>query len=320
MRSFTKLDKAQRRLGRVMQFSPPIYKMPPKLARLVFKGFDTLFGVKKERVAKVVDHYVATATNEKVLLRAYYPPKATGAVVYFHGGGCVIGDVNSYDNFCRLLAVHSEQVIISVDYRLAPEHKYPAAVIDAITSWNWVQNNKARLDIESMQVGVAGDSAGGYLAAAIGLSSIQQALSVQAEVKPAFQYLIYPLTDQRLENHSDFPSDLLLTNKLISYFKQHYLNAENEALEPLASLILASDLSESPQTHLLTAEFDPLNKPGKAYATALQKAGVEVEHSHLEDCMHGFISVAGLSSRAQQACVALAKQLRTLAIKKVKAS
>lgn len=314
MSSFTKLDKAQRRLGRVMQFSPPIYKMPPKLARLVFKGFDTLFGVRKQRVAKVVDHYVATATNEKILLRTYYPPKANGAVVYFHGGGCVIGDVSSYDNFCRLLAVNSEQVIISVDYRLAPEHKYPAAVIDAITSWNWIQNNKALLDIESMQVGVAGDSAGGYLAAAIGLPSIQQALPVKAEVKPAFQYLIYPLTDQRVENHSDFPSDLLLTNKLISYFKQHYLNAEKEALEPLASLILADNLSESPKTHLLTVEFDPLERPGKAYVKALQSAGVEVEHSHLADCMHGFISVANVSAQAKQACLDVAEQLRKLAI------
>ena len=252
--------------------------------------------------------------GENVLIRAYYPRKASGAVVYFHGGGCVIGDVSSYDNFCCLLAVNSEQVIISVDYRLAPEHKFPTQVIDAISSWNWVQNNKSLLDIESLQLGIAGDSAGGYLAAVIGLPSIQHTLPVQTEVKPAFQYLIYPLTDQRVENHSDFPSDLLLTNKLISYFKQHYLTAENEALAPLASLILVPDLSESPQTHLLTAEFDPLNKPGKAYVAALQKAGVEVEHTHLEDCMHGFISVAGVSTRAHQACLDIAKKLGTLSV------
>lgn len=316
MSSLLKLDKSQRRLGKLLQYSPPLYKMPPKLARAIFKGFEALLGLKKLRVAKVVDHYVPITTSENILIRAYYPPKASGALVYFHGGGCVIGDVSSYDNFCRLLAVNSEQVIISVDYRLAPVHKYPAAVIDAITSWNWVQNNKALLDIESMQVGVAGDSAGGYLAAAIGLPSIQQALPVQAEVKPIFQYLIYPLTDQRVENHSDYSKNLLLTNELIRYFKQHYLNTENEAQEPLASLILATDLSESPKTHLLTVEFDPLHKSGKAYVTALQKAGVEVEHSHLEDCMHGFLSVAGVSARAHQACVVLAHQLAALTVEK----
>lgn len=314
MSSLQKLDPSQRRIGKLLQFSPPIHKMPANLARIVFKGFNSLFGLPKQAVKRVAEYHVAVAkSTEKIKLRVYYPEQATAVTVYYHGGGCVIGDINSYDNFCRMLANQSEQIIISVDYRLAPEHKFPTPIIDAVASWNWVITNTKRLGIEGMKVGVAGDSAGGYLAAAIGLTCVQDTLPEQALTKPDFQFLIYPVTDQNTNNHGSFPQGVVLTNPLVEYFKAHYLNSYEEASEPLASLVLAPELSQSPRTHLLTVEFDPLCNTGKDYLAALENAGVKVKHSHLEDCMHGFISVAKVSSRAREACLAIATELSLLA-------
>ena len=201
--------------------------------------------------------------------------------------------------------------MIAIDYRLAPEHKYPQPVFDAIDAWNWVIDNRKELNIEDQPIGVGGDSAGGYYAALIGLEKEQQTLPVKVTQAPAFQFLIYPLTDQRgdTESYHKYNSGLLLTTPMVEYFKKHYLNSEQEAELPLVSPILSKYLEQSPRTYLLTTEFDPLADSGKEYVKKLQEKGVDVVHKHLADCMHQFISVTKISKRAKQACMDICQGL-----------
>ena len=321
MLDFSKLEREQRWIGIALQMSPPMHLMPVKVARWIYRGFDSLFGVPFEAVTKVNHYVLSTADNQSELsLRAYYPDHPQGALVYFHGGGCVIGDLESHDRFCRQLANEAKQVVISVDYRLAPEHPFPAAIEDAISSWNWVKENTKTIGIEGMPLGVAGDSAGGYLAAVLSLTRAQQELKVQATSKPDYQCLIYPLTDQRMELASDFDKGLMLTNALVQYFKKHFLPQADLAQTQLASLISAEELASSPNTYLITAEFDPLAKSGKEYANALRNSGVEVDHLHLEDCMHGFLSMVKVSDRSEHVCRQIYANIQQMAVNNNKAS
>jgi acetyl esterase len=224
-------------------------------------------------------------------------------LVYFHGGGCVIGSINTHDRFCRYLAKHGNMNIISVDYRLSPEYKFPTPICDAIDAWNYINDNSEKLNINPQHIAVGGDSAGAYLACLIGLNSLQTELPVQAKVKPIFQFLIYPMLDLEgtTASYRSFNKHLILTRDLMDYFRRNYLNSLDEVTLPLVSPLKTSDVSGSPESYILTLGYDPLRDDGIAYVERLKTAGIKTHHEHYEDCMHGFISVTRLSVRAKQA-------------------
>jgi acetyl esterase len=302
----------------------PLYKLPVTLFRYVFLAMDRVLGLTKIEMDKVVnltvpvstgtplmgtiplnEHSASGTSNSTINILSYYPSAKTPqkTLVYFHGGGCVIGSINTHDRFCRYLAKHGKMNIISVGYRLAPEHKFPIPICDAIEAWNYINDNHQQFNINPEHIGVGGDSAGGYLACIIGLNSLQTSLPVKTKVKPAFQFLIYPMVDLQglTESYQGFNKQLILTRDLMDYFRLHYLNSLDEVTLPLVSPLQAKDISESPKSYILTLGFDPLRDDGIAYAQRLKAAGINTQHQHYDDCMHGFISITKLSARAKEA-------------------
>jgi len=303
------LEAKQLMIAKVLSFMPPLHKLPPKLFRHTFSMMDKMLGLKKIEMHQVVDMHVPVSTHNSgattIKIRTYYAMQKTSlkTLVYFHGGGCVIGSIHTHDRFCRYLAIHGNMNIISVDYRLSPEYKFPTPICDAVDAWNYIHDNHQNLNINPKYIGVGGDSAGAYLACIIGLSALQKDLPVQSKVKPLFQLLLYPMLDLQglTESYQSFNKQLLLTRDLMDYFRQHYLNSLDEAALPLVSPLLTNDISESPDSYILTLGFDPLRDDGMAYAARLKAADITTHHEHYADCMHGFISVTALSARAKQA-------------------
>ncbi len=319
-----KLEKGQRLAAKALSLLPPLHRLPPKLFRPLFLMMDRLLGLNKINMDKVVDYKIPTTSNingkvHQLKIRAYYPFAKQSAkslkvktMVYFHGGGCVIGSIATHDRFCRYLAHNSNMVVISVDYRLAPEFKFPIPICDAIDAWNWVNSHCQQLNIDGNNMGVGGDSAGGYLACLIGLTNLQSELSVKANKAPNFQFLMYPMLDLqgKTESYNKFNKHLILTRQLMDYFKGHYVNKHDDLALPLISPLQTTDISTSPKTFLLTLGYDPLRDDGLAYAEKLKQAGVELKHEHYPDCMHAFISVARVSSKALKASESLAVSLK----------
>jgi acetyl esterase len=221
-----------------------------------------------------------------------YTPKVESpapALIYFHGGGWVLGDLESHDHVCRALANRASCVVLSVDYRLAPEHKFPAAVHDSYAATQWIADHAGELGVDRSRIAVGGDSAGGNLAAVV-----SQIARDRGGPSLAYQLLIYPGTDMRMnmpsiDENADGP---LLTKASMHWFVNHYLNSEGDRTDPLASPMLASNLGGLPPAFILTAECDPLRDEGEAYGRRLQEAGVSVEVQRYKGMPHGFFSFA----------------------------
>lgn len=228
-------------------------------------------------------------------------------IVYFHGGGWVLGDLNASDGLCRELAERSGCAVVSVDYRLAPEHKYPAAVEDAYAATRWVADNGASLGVHGAEVVVMGDSAGGNLAACVCLMAKER-----GGPKIAQQLLIYPITDADFERASylENAEGYYLTRASMIWFWQQYLEAPEQARESLVAPLQADDLSELPPALVLTAEYDVLRDEGLAYAERLEAAGVEVEHLHCPGMIHGFLRRTDLFDRAGEVLTEIGRMLR----------
>ncbi|MGX9462701.1 alpha/beta hydrolase [Shewanella sp. A14] len=324
-----KLEAKQLLAAKLLSLAP-LYKLPVTLFRYVFLAMDRMLGLTKIEMDKVINLTVPVSAGTSnmstqntsdsssyttIKLRIYHPSanKPQKTLVYFHGGGGVIGSINTHDRFCRYLAKHGNMNIISVDYRLAPEHKFPIPICDAIEAWNYINTNHQQLDINPQHIGVGGDSAGGYLACILGLHSLQTSLPVQVKVKPAFQFLIYPMVDLQglTESYRSFNKQLILTRDLMDYFRLHYLHSLDQVTLPLVSPLLAKDISESPKSYILTLGYDPLRDDGIAYAQRLKAAGINTQHQHFNDCMHGFISITKLSARAKQATHHIAMALNS---------
>jgi acetyl esterase len=207
-------------------------------------------------------------------------------LVFFHGGGWVLGDLDSHDDLARALAAGSGQAVLSVDYRLAPEHPFPAGLEDAMTAVSWAHTNAHRLECDPARLAVGGDSAGGNLAAVV---------AQRRPVPLRFQLLLYPITDARMgwrsfRNHRDGG---LLTAAEMEWFVGHYLSGgAGSRLDPAVSPLLADDdaLAGSPPAMVLTAEYDPLADEGRAYAKRLAALGVPTISVHHDDMFHGFLS------------------------------
>ena len=229
------------------------------------------------------------------------------ALVYFHGGGWVIGDIDTHDGVCRLIANTSGCAVISVDYRLAPEHRFPAAVDDAVAATEWVAANAKSLGIDASRLAVGGDSAGGNLAAVVALVARDR-----SDPRLRFQMLIYPSTDlatsddPRRERFQEFPLNAVTMN----WFRDHYLRGATDHRDWRASPLRAKDLHGLPPAYVLTAGFDPLHIEGEAYANRLRDAGVPVQHRHFEGQMHGFISMGKMIAAARLATEEAARAVR----------
>lgn len=322
-----KLEVRQRLAARLLSLMPPLHRLPPKLFRPLFLIMDRLLGLGKTPMFQVVDYLIPvtteTSTNDnngsKISIRAYYPndlnesnqKDSQRTLVYFHGGGCVIGNIETHDRFCRYLAKHSNMTVISVDYRLSPEYKFPTPVCDAIDAWNWINHHHKQLKLNPSFIGVGGDSAGGYLSCVIGQPSLQKELSTVSKYKPNFQFLLYPMLNLqgKTESFKKFSQHLILTNKLMSYFRKHFLNSLSEADLPVVSPLLSTNINCDIDTYILTLGFDPLRDDGIAYSEKLKQENDNVTHEHYADCMHAFISVTSLSSRAKDATHKVANAL-----------
>ena len=230
-------------------------------------------------------------------------------LVFYHGGGWVIGDIDSHDVVCRKLAHEGELIVISIDYRLAPEHKYPAAVDDAIAAVKWVASNAKDLGIDATRLLVGGDSAGGNLAAVVALAARDG-----DGPKLAGQVLIYPATDfaMRHPSHSEPETSILLTHSVIKWFSNHYLNGPADIDNWKASPARAKTLAGLPPAYLLTAGADPLRDEGDEYAKRLKDAGVPVTYKHFPGQFHGFFTMGKLLQQANIAATGIATWLKAL--------
>ncbi len=229
------------------------------------------------------------------------------ALVYFHGGGWTIGDLDTHDVVCRQLADFTPCAVVSVDYRLGPEHKFPAAVDDAVAAARWVAREADRLGIDARRIAVGGDSAGGTLAAVV-------ALLARDDGGPRFamQALVYPATDMAADtaSHLRYGEGHLLTREAILWFRANYLRDAADEADWRASPLRAPDLSRLPPAYVITAGFDPLVDEGRAYADRLQAAGVAVTYECFEGMIHGFVTMGGVIAAANHALARCAQGLR----------
>jgi acetyl esterase len=251
---------------------------------------------------EIVVYSVADTTIEgpagPIPVRIYRPSAAPAPVhVHFHGGGWVIGDLDTHDRDCREICAGADCIVVAVDYRLAPEHIFPAAPEDCYAALCWATANKGLLGGLPGPVSVGGDSAGGNLAAAV-------ALMARDRNGPAIamQLLIYPVIDATMESESyrDNADGYLLSRTMMAWFWDLYCPDVDLRADPLASPITAEDLSTLPPALVMTAEFDPLRDEGEAYAQRLKAAGVEVEVRRFDGLVHGFFSQAGIIEAARE--------------------
>jgi len=245
-----------------------------------------------------VVHEIRDVQAGSIPCRLYRPSAQTdpGLLVFFHGGGWVIGDLNSHDGVCRSLANKSGHAVLSVDYRLAPEHKFPAAFDDCAAAVKWAFENAKTLGIDNSRMAVGGDSAGGNLAAAVAL----------AEVVPLkFQMLIYPAVDMRMESPSinENANGPILTKSVMAWFVAHYMSSDADRAHISASPMLASDeqLKKMPPAIVITAQFDPLRDEGEAYGKRLVENGVSTTITRYNGAFHGFFNMITILDDAQSA-------------------
>lgn len=286
-----------------------MWRMTPKEAREEFKKLCQFANPNAAAIGKT-EHAEAEGPGGPIPLRVYTPVAAGGgglpAIVFFHGGGFVLGDLDCYDPLCRALANESGCRVVSVDYRLAPEHPFPAAVEDSFAALTWIEANAAKLGIDPNQIFVAGDSAGGNLAAVVSL------LAKEKGPRIGFQLLIYPVTSIRHDTPSarNFGSGYMLNQPTIHWFHGHYVPKDAEPNDFRLTPLNAPDHSGLPPAYIVTAGFDPLRDEGAAYAEKLKAAGVPVTHIDYPTMIHGFFSMLGLVSLAPEAVAAAGQAIK----------
>ena len=285
----------------------PLHETPPAEARKT--PLPPALAGDEQPVARVEDRRIPGPAGA-IAVRVYWP--STGrrlpALIFAHGGGFVLGNIESADRPCRALANLSGAVVINVDYRLAPEHPFPAAVDDFDAVTQYVAEHADEFGIDPHRLAVGGESAGGNLAAVTAIVARDRGTPAIA-----FQLLIYPqvdMTDVDRPSMREFASGYFITREIIDYFTGHYLSRASDPLDPRASPLLASDLTGLPPAFIMTAECDPLRDQGEEYARRLQQSGVKVMLKRYDGMFHPFFSLAAIIDEAKVAHADAAAALR----------
>jgi acetyl esterase/lipase len=288
---------------------PPLHALPVPEARAMMAALAGMSGPPDVRLAGVANRTIPGPAGE-IPVRVY-TPEGSGpfpVLVYFHGGGWVLGGLDTHDGACRQLAHGTRAVVMSVDYRLAPEHKYPAAAEDCYAALVWASQHGASIGGDPARLAIAGDSAGGNLTCVVALMARDQ-----DGPRLAFQLPIYPVTDHAFDTPSyrDNATGYLLERDAMEWFWNHYLARSGDGAEPYASPLRAKDLRGLPPALVITAEFDPLRDEGEAYAHRLREAGVATTLRRFDGMIHGFFGMSAIMDKAKAAmaesCEALAR-------------
>jgi acetyl esterase len=289
---------------------PPMHTLTPADARTYYLERRFFTQPEPPHVAALRD-LEAPGPAGPLRLRSYRPlgtpaDAVLPVLMYFHGGGWVIGDLETHDTLCRELSNLSGTAVIAVDYRLAPEHRFPAALDDCLAATRWVRDNAAALKIDPNRLAVGGDSAGGNLAAVVALTARDT-----GDLAIAFQLLIYPATDQRrgAPSHQANGQGYLLTTDTVNYFHDHYLPDPQQDLDWRASPLLHPDHANLPPAFILTAGYDPLRDEGLQYAQKMSEAGSRATLVNFERQIHGFILMGRVLDEANVAVHLCASQL-----------
>jgi acetyl esterase/lipase len=288
---------------------PPLGSASVADTRKAFDGIAS-FGGPVQAVARVEERRIPGPAGQ-IPLRIY-TPEARGTLpvlVYYHGGGWVIGTFDTHDAVCRHLANRSEAIVVSVDYRMAPEHKFPAAAEDCYAATCWVASNAAALGADPKRLAVGGDSAGGTLAAVVSLMARDRGAP-----RIAFQLLVYPVTDHSYDTPSyrENADGYLLTKDAMVWFWNHYLREPGDGANPYASPLRAASLAGLPPAMVITAEYDPLRDEGEAYARRLREAAVPVTLKRYDGMIHGFFILTGVFDEAIEAIAAAAAEIQRI--------
>jgi len=289
---------------------PPLYTMSLADARAADLASIRESGGEPEPVHEVANLTIPGPGGE-LPLRVYRPASARPlpALLYFFGGGWVLGTIDTADGVSRSLANSSGALVAVVGYRLAPEHPFPAAVEDCYAAVRWVAGHAEEIGADPARLVVGGDSAGGNLAAAVALRARADGPAL------AGQLLVYPNTDQLADDRSMRAADdpFLFNRRSVAWYRRHYLANPDDAADPLASPLRAESLAGLPPTLVITAEYDPLRDQGEAYAHRLADAGVQVELSRYPGMAHGFFTMAGTVDASRAAIQQASSFVRTRA-------
>jgi acetyl esterase len=290
---------------------PKPWQLPPAAARQSFAAMMSLVGPKDVPIGKV-ENFVIPGPAGDIRARAYGPvaggSEGLPALIYFHGGGFVLGGLDSHDGLCRLFVAEGRFKVISVDYRLAPENKFPAAVDDAFAATNWIETNASAFGIDAGRIAVGGDSSGGMLAAIV-----TQLAKEKGGLKIAYQLLMFPNTQIGADNSSlnEYAQGYFLERKTIEWFYAQYVPEGADRNSPRLSPLKAKDFSGLPPAYVMLGGFDPLHDEGLAYAEKLRAAGVKVTIADYADMVHCFIYLQNVLPQAFSAVAAAAKAVRT---------
>ncbi len=288
----------------------PMAGMPPHQMRTVASETMAMLEGPMRPLAKI-DQRKIPGPEMEIPVRIYTPQGLADAnnpgFVYFHQGGCVIGNPDWCETFCSMLADTAKAVVMSVDYRLAPEHKFPAAHDDSVAAYEWMVANAEEFKIDPANIGVGGDSAGGNLSAGITL-----AMKHKGGQMPAFQLLIYPwlTVAERFASHSEFGETFPLNTALIEFFTEHYVPEGTDETDWRLSPLSAPDHSGLPPALIATAGFDPISDEGENYAKKLEAAGVPVTYRCYEHLSHSFTAMSGTVPAAKDALEQLAQETK----------
>lgn len=277
---------------------PKLHSLSAPDARRLTANMFKVPADKAELVFKIEDRKIP-GPGGSIPIRIY-TPEGTGpfpVLVFIHGGGWVICDLDSHDAPCRMLTNRVGCVTVSVDYRLAPEHKFPAGVEDSFAATKWVAEHAKELNVDPNRLAIGGDSAGGNLSAVVA-----QLARDAGGPKIAFQLLIYPATEpgQDTYSHKTF-TDYFLTREDIAWFWSQYLNSPDQRKDPRVAPALCKSLKGLPPAFIITAEFDPLRDEGEAYGKRLREAGVEAAVKRYDGMIHGFVSMFTVLDQGKQA-------------------